>query len=227
MEQIEEARREKSHQLKPDTLSGAEKVLQEIKEKRVLERITAGIAGWRVRMGGLITGSGFALGPEYYREGLLDGAADFRTSARLSTRRYQRYDVLISFPHLAGDHLFVDLGAVHRNYPRIDYYGPGAGSAKTGRSNYRLEDTSLGFSTGVKPVRRLRLGADGEYLRVNVGPGTDPRFVSAERIYSPAATPGLDRQSNFMRGGPFIQFDYRDHPGGPRSDSDPPSLGCR
>jgi outer membrane protein assembly factor BamA len=51
---------------------------------------------------------------------------------------------------------------------------------------------------------------------VNVGPGTDKRFVSAEQIYTPSMTPGIDRQTDFARTGLFAQYDYRDFPGGPR-----------
>ena len=43
----------------------------------------------------------------------------------------------------------------------------------------------------------------------------DRRFVSADRLYTPATTPGLDVQSNFLRAGPFTDFDYRDRPGNP------------
>ena len=50
---------------------------------------------------------------------------------------------------------------------------------------------------------------------MNVGPGRDDKFASADAIYSPAQTPGIQQQSNFLRGGPFIQYDYRDKPGDP------------
>ncbi len=216
-QEIEQAREEKGKHLEPDALTGAEKILQEIKQKRVVERITSGVAGWRVGLGGLITGSGLALGPEYYRGGLLGGELDFQTSARLSTRLYQRYDIRVALPRLAGDHVFTEAFAVYRNSPSIDYYGPGPRSAKTGRSDFRLEDTSFGFGAGVKPVRHLRLGVEGSYMLVNTGPGTDSRFASIDRIYFPATTPGLDRQPNFYSGSSFVQFDYRDRPGGPRS----------
>ena len=216
-EEIEQAREAKSKQLEPAVLTGAEKVLQEIKQKEVLERITAGVAGWRVRLGGLITGSGVALGPEYYRHGLLDGQLDFIASARVSTRHYQRYDVRAALPRLANDHVFTDAFAVYRNYPRIDYYGPGPHSSKTGRSNFRLEETSLGFGAGVKPIEHVRFGAQGAYMLVNAGPGTEERFASIDETYFPATTPGLDRQPNFWTGSSYLQFDYRDRPGGPRS----------
>lgn len=215
-DEIQAAREKKAHELQPDDPSGVEQVLVEIKEKKVLERITAGIAGFRLKFGGLATGSGFALGPEYLRRELADGNVVFRSSARASLKKYQLFDLQLTMPKLAGDRLFLDLYAVHRNYPRMQYYGPGPDSAKTGRSNYRLEDTGYDATGGVKLARHLRVGATGGYLQVNVGPGTDPRFVSTEKIFSPAVAPGIDSQADFLRGGVFGQFDYRDFPGGPR-----------
>jgi outer membrane protein assembly factor BamA len=51
---------------------------------------------------------------------------------------------------------------------------------------------------------------------VNVGPGRDRRFVSTDRIFSERTTPGIQFQSDFLAGGGFIQYDWRDNPGGPR-----------
>jgi len=112
--------------------------------------------------------------------------------------------------------MIVDLHSVHRNYPRIDYYGPGPDSRKNGRSDFRLEDTAHDLMTGVKPFRHMSFGGTLGYLQVNVGPGADRRFVSTEKIYTPEGTPGIDRQSDFLRGGLFAQYDYRDSSGGPR-----------
>lgn len=188
-----------------------------IKQNRIFERLTLGIAGVRPRFGGLVTGSGLAVGPEYFRPDLLNGEASFRASARISTRQYQRYDMLLAFPHMADGHLFAQFAGVYRNYPSINYYGPGPNSSKRGRSDFRLETTSFESSIGVQPVTHFRIGAEGEYLKINVGPGTDSRFVSSERIYSPRAAPGIDTQPDYVRGGGFIGWDNRDIPGGPRA----------
>ncbi len=216
VQEIETARRQRTPQLAPDEVSKLERFLLTIKEKRLLERATGGIAGLRIRFGGLVSGSGFAIGPEYLRRDLADGGVIVRGSARASLKRYELFDLQLTFPKLAREKAFVDLYAVHRNYPRIDYYGPGPDSAKTGRSDFRLEDTAYDFTAGAKPVRHLRLGGTLGYLQVNVGPGADRRFVSADRIFTPATTPGIDRQSDFLRGGVFAQYDWRDNPGGPR-----------
>ena len=215
-EEIEAARQEKAKHPAPADTSKLEQALLAIKEKKLVERFTAGVAGFRVKFGGLVSGSGFALGPEYLRRDLADGGVIVRASASASAKRYQLFDVQLTFPKLARQRLFVDLYSVHRNFPGVNYYGPGPDSRKTGRSNFRLEDTAYALTAGAKPVRHLSVGGTLGYLQVNVGPGTDPRFVSTEKIFAPASTPGIDRQSDFLRNGLFAQYDYRDNPGGPR-----------
>jgi outer membrane protein assembly factor BamA len=215
-QEIEAERGQKAAALEPEELKGVELRVLQFQQSRILDKITSGIAGFRPKIGGMITGSGFAAGPEYYRDDLTGGKVIFRTSASLSTKLYQLYDVELDIPHLADDHLFLDLLTVYRNYSQINYYGPGPNSKLTGRSNYRFEETSLGFRTGVRPVKHLRLGVIGDYLAINTGPGADERLASTERIYSPLLAPGVDRQSDFLRGGVFAQFDTRDYRGGPR-----------
>lgn len=216
-EQIEAARKQKAQSLQPELVSPTEESLLNFKENRVLEKLTYGIGGLRGRLGGLVTGSGFALGPEYYRDDLANGKAHFRATAQFSTHQYQLYDVALGLPKLADDLVFVDLRATHRNYPQMQYYGPGPHSQKTGRSNYRLEDTSYRFGTGLRPFLHVRLGVAGGFLQVNVGPGTHKEFVSSERIYTPAQAPGIDRQTDFLQGSVFAAYDSRDNAGGPRS----------
>jgi outer membrane protein assembly factor BamA len=216
-EEIEAARKRKAAGLKPETTSGAERFLVEFKEKRILEKITYGVGGLRARIGALVTGSGFAAGPEYFRDDLRDGNILFRVTTQFSTRQYQLYDVELTFPKLMENHAFLTLQTTHRNFPQMQYYGPGPDSEKTGRSNYRLEDTSYGISGGFRPKRWMRVGASGGLLQVNVGPGTDKRYISTERQFSPVVTPGIDRQTDFLQGGLFAHIDYRDIPGGARS----------
>ncbi len=141
----------------------------------------------------------------------------FRTGAQTSLRNYQRYDIQFTSPSAGTDRVFFDLYAVHHNYPGIGYYGPGPSSLKTTRTNYRLEDTAADFSAGVHPIKRLAIGASAGYLWVNVGPGADARFASSDPVFSPAVSPGIDRQTDFFRYGFFTQYDYLDQPGGPRS----------
>jgi outer membrane protein assembly factor BamA len=214
---IEKAREEKARKLAPEELSKGERVLKEFRDKKVLERFSAGHAGFRVKLGGLVSGGGFALGPEYLRKDLARSNLMFRAAAQTSFRNYQRYDMQFTRPGVATDRFFFDLFAVHHNYPGIAYYGPGPDSRKANRTNYRLEDTATDLSLGVHPIRHLSLGASGGYLWVNVGPGTDQRYASSETLFPPAGSPGIDAQTNFARYGFFTHYDYLDNPSGPRS----------
>ena len=216
-EAIQLERRKKAAQLSPELTSGTETALVAFRERRILEKFTYGIGGLRARIGALVTGSGFAIGPEYFRDDLADGKVLFRTTTQFSTRLYQLYDVELGFPRLFRDNAFLHLHATHRNYPQMQYYGPGPDSAKTGRSNYRLEDTNFSLAGGWQPGRYFRVGTTAGFTQVNVGPGTDPRFISTEQTYSPAQAPGIRQQTDFLQGGVFAQFDNRDNPAGPRS----------
>lgn len=113
---------------------------------------------------------------------------------------------------MADGRLFGDFHATHFDYPRVEYYGPGQKSQIRGRSVYRLEDTAFDVRGWVRPLRRLSLGVTGRYLLVNVGPGVHDEFGSADKIYTESTTPGISKQTNFLRAGAFAQYDYRDNP---------------
>lgn len=216
-EEIEKARRDKQANPPPPETNRVERALTFVKESRLLDRLSYGIGGVRARFGAMATGSGFSLGPEYYQPNLLRGQTILRVNASVSTKLWQLYQVDLLFPRLADGRAYLDLYGRHRNYAGLQYYGPGPDSRKTGRTAYRLEDSSADFSFGYRPVRMIRMGVTGGYLEVNTGPTSDRRFASTERVYSPAVTPGVDRQSDFLRGGVLLQLDTRDVPAGPRS----------
>lgn len=215
--EIEHQREQKEKAIAPEINSKWEDRLLYIRETKLLERLTGGVAGVRVKLGGLATSGGFALGPEYLRSDLLDGRFTFRAAAQASFVGFQKYDIELGVPRFAGDRLSWNLYAVHHNYPQLQYYGPGPESEKTGRSSFRLEDTAVDTTLGFQPVRGLTLAGQAGYLRNNVGPGTTRQFISAERQYFEADTPGIQRQADFARYGAFLQYDNRDRPGGPRS----------
>lgn len=216
-DEIDQARRRKAEHLEPEVASRTERALRYMKDHKVLERISAGVAGFRVKLGGLVTGGGFALGPEYLRRDLAEGEVVVRASAQSSFKSYRQFEGQLTFPGFARDKLFFDLYAVHHDYPGLNYYGPGPDSRLTSRTNFRIIDNAVDGTFGLRPVRPLRFGVSGGYLHVNVGPGRDRRFPSIEQVFSPAEVPGLDVNPSYVRLGTFAQFDYRDNPGGPRS----------
>jgi outer membrane protein assembly factor BamA len=216
-EQIQQQREETyKSPLAPDTDKIEEAIIW-ANEHGLVTLFSVGWKGLTPTIGGMVNGSGIAGGAQFLRADLQRGNFVFRTSARASFRQYLFYDLELGLPRLMSDHAYLDFYVRHRDYPQVSYYGPGPASRRTGRSNYRLEDTSYDVSAGLKPFRRLRLGVAGGYLQMNVGPGTNIHFASAERTYNNRQAPGIDVQSDFLRGGVLAHLDLRDSPYGPRS----------
>lgn len=215
--EIDAERDKKSKALAVDTPNAVERALMRVKDERVLERFSTGYYGLKTRLGGLVNGGGFAVGPEYFRPDLNDGNVLVRTSAQVSTRGFQKYDAQLGFPRLFNDHGFAEVYAVRHNYLSLPYYGPGPDSKKTGRTRYGFEDNAINATFGVRPVKQFTLGATLGYLAINTGPGKSEQYASASDTYSDRVTPGIDRQTSFFVPAAFVQIDTRDDPAGPRA----------
>lgn len=173
-------------------------------------------AGWTVRVGGLMSGSGFGLGALYSRPDLLSEKLDFKFSVTGSLKQYWATALQLSLPHLAGDRLRADFYARHSDANGIDYYGSGPNSRKEDRSNYRQEDTSFDGRLAWRPDRRrLNIGVYSGLLAVNVGPGTQDDGPSTEKLFAPSQALGLHDQTNFVRYGPYVEYNNLDKPGDP------------
>lgn len=212
---LEEEQRAKAEHLAPEQQNKLERGLNWLRDGRILERITNGAGGWRVKFGGMVPGAGFAVGPEFRNDQLWGGRAHVRAGAQVSTHGYRKLDFELSAP-LAGDRFFAQLNGVYHSYNSLSYYGPGGDSEKSGRTDFRLEDTAVDATFGVRPFRHFTVASSAGYLLNNVGEGADPRYASADRVYSPTQAPGINAQANYLRAGAFAQYDWRDNPGGPR-----------
>ena len=214
---LQKERLAKSQQLQPYQRSGLESLLFELKDRRIMERYQAGYKGFHPMLGGLATGSGFALGTLYRKTDIAQGVLSFQTSAQASFAGYQKYQLGLSAPALAKNRVFLAFNFTQNNFPQEDFFGFGSDSATEDRTSYRLETTEYSGTVGFRPVRKLELGGRGAIFNTNVGHGTDQRFPSTEEVFEPNTTPGLDRQPHYEYGGGFAKYDSRDHPGNPRS----------
>ena len=214
---IERARDEKESSLKPEDVSRTERVLRDIRDQKWVERFTGGFNGVRANVGNMVTGGGFAVGPEYFREDLADGRVTLRMSAQASTRKYSKLEAETTLRRLWRRRLTFSALASRRDYASLSYYGLGPDSRQEFRSNYRLEDTLLEVFGVVKPSRLATVGASLGRLWINVGPGTDSRYVSTDRLFTESQLPGIEQQTNYLRTSVFGQIDFRDDPNGPKA----------
>jgi hypothetical protein len=207
---IESARAEKEGNLTPDKPPSLERKIVWAEHSLPYRLLTGHVDGLGVVFGTIVPGSGFAIGPQYARTDLLNGRLMLRADARSAINQSYmgRLDLLL--PHLFDDRAFLEFSMVHRNISEMPYYGAGPDSRKTGRSNYRLEDTNAELRPGFRPYPGFRTGAIGSYLAVNVGPGHSSRYNSSEKQFGPADAPGIRQQTNFWRGGGFVEYDWRD-----------------
>ncbi|MDA1316360.1 MAG: hypothetical protein O2968_23850 [Acidobacteria bacterium] len=175
-DQIQRARREKAAEAAPEVAPEGEQRLNWIQDNHVLERFATGYHGLTLVLGGLGTGQGFALGPQYLKDQLLDGNLVFRTSARASSSRAYLIDMQATLPRLANERVFLDFYARHRNYPRTDYFGPGPDSKESDRAHFLLEDTSADFTLGARLFRNMSVGVTGGAARRQYGPRQQRRY---------------------------------------------------
>ena len=214
---IESARTEKEANLKPEAPPKAERDIEWIENSLPYRLLTSQADGFGVVLGSIVPGQSFGVGPSYRRTGLWGGKLGFAVQARGSANESYlgRFDVSLS--NLLGDHAFLTFTTLHRDISEMPYYGPGPDSRKTGRSDYRLEDTNVELRPGVRIYKGLRATAIGSFLAVNTGPGHSTRYISTENQFGPGVAPGIDRQTNFWRGGGLVEYDWRDHPSGATS----------
>jgi outer membrane protein assembly factor BamA len=213
---IESARTEKEGRLTPQTPSKAERVIERAQDSLPYRLLTGDAHGFGVSFGNVMPGSGFAIGPTYTKP-MRDGQIILRLDARAALNQSYGGRVEVSLPRIFSDRAFLTFSAQHNNISEMPYYGPGPESSKDGRSNYRLEETDLELRPGVRVFKGLSIGAIGSYAAVNTGPGHAARYISTDSQFGPAATPGVDRQTNFWRGGGFVEYDWRDQSANPSS----------
>lgn len=215
-ELLEQQRAERARQLQPYVPSKLEKGLLYLENKRILERLGAGLSGIYPRIGGFTTGSGFALGAGVRYA--LPGTDSFEVdvSGAASTKGYQALDFRVRAPALLAGRLELDGGTRWWDYTQEDYFGLGE-SDRGNRTSYRYEALLVNMAARVRVNRWFSVGEEVGYLRPDISSGTDTRMPSIEEVFSDEEAPGLTRQPRMVFTRTFLDFDYRDQPGNTRS----------
>ena len=208
-------REQKAQTLQPYKPKGVERALLYIEEHRIVERLTIA-DGWYPRIGGLTTGGGFA-GGLGYRKHFLNDQLFLNGSGAISMKAYKELIADASFPNLFNGWLEIGGSVNWRDFPQEDFFGIGGNSAVANRTNYSLESAGVSGRVALKPTSWLRLGTEIGRVSPTISSGTDPRFPSTETLFTDADAPGLDEQPPFLYKNVFVEVDYRDQPGNPRS----------
>ena len=218
IEWIKKKREDKEQNLRPAKPDAVEAGLQKYIGDDPLNKYMGGLPGLRLKLGGLPGGGGFNLGPEYYRTDLARGQTYFQTFATGSSNLWYLIEMNLRFPHLAGRHLDLNIHGHRLDANSVDYYGPGPDSNKAQHTDFRREENALNASLAIKPVRRyLSLGLAAAYLWLNTGPGRSDQYSSSEKQFSPDMAPGIDKQTNYLKTGIFLDIDSRDEPKDPHA----------
>lgn len=185
-------------------------------ETKIVERLNGDIDGWYPRLGGMTTGSGFALGPGY-RTHLLDNRIFVDLSAAATYKRYKAFDAKAEWLHSRYDRVELWTNFRYQDFPQEDFFGFGGDTLTSARSNYALESTDV-TALGIYHVRPwMRVGTELGYLQPTIGRGTDRDYPSTDIVFTDVEAPGLAEQPDFLHTTLFTEIDYRDERGNPRS----------
>ncbi len=212
-DQIEAARDQKALELAPPEDPRFERIIIRA-ENSPLYRFFSSDQGLGVGFGQLVPGAGFSIGPRYQTT-FWDGHVALGGAVYASVSKYYMARFDASARDLWKGRASIDFTTSHSDFPEMPYYGPGPTSRKTGRSDYRVENTTVGIQPTLRLVPHLAVGAVGDFIAINVGPGTSFTYISTSDQFSPQATPGIQQQTSYLKGGGFLQYDWRDKPGDP------------
>jgi hypothetical protein len=208
---VVDAEQEKEKHLVPQVPPRGERKFDHI-EKNILQRIFNS-NGPSLKFGGIPTGGGFSLGPQYTRQDLLGDRLTSNTYAVGSTRKWYGGESSLDFHDLFNGHLELLADGGYQNAASVWYFGEGPDSSKSNKTDFRREFTTTHFSAlGHFFDQRLTVGYTAGGLFAHVGPGDLSGTPTTEQLFTAATTPGLVEQSNFITGTATIQLDLT-HPG--------------
>jgi hypothetical protein len=204
---VADAEKEKAKHLVPQEPPRGEMKFDNV-EKNIIQRLF-NVNGPSLKFGGLPTGGGFSLGPQYTRQDLLADHLTSNTFAVGSTRKWYGGQSSLDFHDLANGHLELRTDGGYQNAASVWYFGEGPDSSKNDKTDFRREFTTVHFSAlGHFFDQKLTVGYTLGGLFAHVGPGDLSGTPTTEQLFTAANTPGLVQQSNFITGTTTIQLDF-------------------
>jgi hypothetical protein len=218
-----DAEQEKAKHLKPQQPPRGERKFDHV-EKDIIKPVFS-VNGPALKFGGLPTGGGFSLGPEYTRQGLFADHLTTNVYIVGSTRKWYGGQTSLDFHDLWNGHLELRTDGGYQNAASVWYFGQGPDSSKSNKTDFNREFTTAHFSALTHFFNeRLTVGYTVGGLLVHVGPGDLSGTPTTQTLFTQANTPGLAQQSNFITGTTTVQLDLShtgfSNPGGLQVEAD-------
>jgi len=204
---VADAEQEKAKHLEPQKPPRGERKFNHVQQKFIKPLINQN--GPALKFGGIPTGGGFSLGPQFTRQGLLADHLTWNTFVAGSTRKWYGGASSFDFHDLANGHLELRTDGGYQNSASVYYFGEGPDSSKSDKTDFDREFTTTHFAAlGHFFDQKLTVGYILGGLLVHVGPGDRNDTPTTEQLFTEANTPGLTQQSNFITGTTTVQLDF-------------------
>ena len=181
-------------------------------EKQITDRLSPR-EGLYARFGGMVTGSGLALGAGYRKSSSTTVFAD--VSAALSTKFYKAVDARARWARFwRSDGAMVRYR--YRDYPQEDFFGPVKARAESNRMSFGLESTDIVAASLVdRAVAERR--HQSRVLHPTIGPGTDDNYRRLRSLHGHSGTGARCAETAELHQQyvVYTDVDYRDRPGQP------------
>jgi hypothetical protein len=207
-----EQRRARSRDLQPTEPDFVERTLLTLSDERLLERLFDPRHGFFVRVGLPVEGASFAAGPAW-RASDAGRRYTFTASAAGSISREWLGELALEIPDalpgLGRDRFFANLSVSRSGRVSNEFWGLGNSSSEDDNTVFRLAQTVVGGTFGVRLMPWLSVAGTAARLApgVKASGSSTPKITEA---FDESTAPGLTRQPAFFRPGITVDLDYRD-----------------
>jgi hypothetical protein len=207
-----EQRRARSQDLHPTEPGRVEQAFLTLSDERVMDRLFNPRHGFFVRVGLPVEGASFAVGPAW-RASDPGRHYTFTASAAGSISREWLGELALQIPDalpgLGRDRFFADVSVSRSGRVSNEFWGLGNSSPKDEKTSFRIAQTVVGGTFGVRLMPWLSVAATAARLEPGIKARQSSRPVITD-AFDESTAPGLTRQPAFIRSGITVDLDYRD-----------------
>lgn len=170
--------------------------------------------------GKMIPGAGWISGGLGYRRWSAKDRAFMDASAQGSWRGYTMGQARFELPRIARSRLLVGAQVRWQDFKQVDFFGEGAASVASNRSQYRIQSQIAGGYATIRPIRTVAIDAQIGWLHPSIlsPAGAFQRgFPSTSALFSTNPVFVRSEQPSFLHREASITVDTRDFPGYPTS----------